>query len=130
MDYSDWLKYRSRLAKRDVSKDAQDYDLESYYKSLKYNPKDGSADMHLPDTYKLPNHPTFSNESMYHIPGIQEGGEWVKPEQEGEKWRFKPSDVNLRNMSGEHLQDYFKQADPDAQLDLSNRFNTLIKKLR
>lgn len=26
---------------------------------------------HLPDTYKLPGHPTFSNESMYYKPGMQ-----------------------------------------------------------
>lgn len=128
MNYSDWLKYRSALQKRDISKDEQDYDLESYYNSLKYNPNEESANMHLPDTYKKPNHPTFSSQSMYHIPGIQEGGNWNEDNQG--KWSFKPSDINLRNMSAEHMQDYFNKADPNAKLDLSGKFNKLRNKLR
>lgn len=40
-----------------------DYDLRGLYKS---NPSvKPSANIHFPDTYKLPNHPTFSNESVY-----------------------------------------------------------------
>lgn len=127
MDYNDWLKYRSKLQKRDVSKDAQDYDLESYYNNLKYNPNESSADMHLPDTYKKPNHPTFSSESMYHIPGIQEGGSWTGDD---DQWSFKPSDLNLDNMPAEQMEDYFSKADPNAKLDLSKRFNKLRSKLR
>lgn len=134
MDYSDWLKYRSRLAGRDISKDTQDYDLKSYYDSLKYNPGEAgkydpkTTEAHLPDTYKLPNHPTFSQDSMYHIPGIQEGGKWS--EGKDKKWNFKPSDLNLQNMSAEHLQDYFNKADPEANLDLSSKFNRIRSKLR
>ena len=127
MDYSDWLKYRSRIANRDVSQDENDYDLESYYKSLKYNPMSDDKEAHLPDAYKKPNHPTFSKESIYNIPGIQEGGEWSENDQ---KWSFKPSEVNLRNMPAEQLQKYFTEADPNAKLDLTGRFNKLRNKLK
>lgn len=52
-----------------------DYDLRGLYNS---NPNVvPSANMHFPDTYKLPNHPTFSNESIYYdgtTPGV--GGYW------------------------------------------------------
>lgn len=40
-----------------------DYDLKGLWKS---NPNvKPSGNMHFPDTYKLPNHPTFSDESIY-----------------------------------------------------------------
>lgn len=129
MDYSDWLKYRSRIAGRDVSQDESDYDLESYYKSLKYNPMQDDKEAHLPDTYKKPNHPTFSKESIYSIPSIQEGGEWNE-NKKNKKWEFKPSEVNLQNMPAEHLQKYFEEADPDANVDFTGRFNKLRSKLK
>lgn len=131
MNYSDWLKYRSRLANRDISKDEKDYDLESYFKSLKstmgesgkFNPE---ANTHLPDTYKKPNHPTFSNESIYSIPGIQEGGEW---NESTSNWEFTPSELNLRNMPAEDMESYFEKADPEAKLNLSKKFNKLKSKI-
>ena len=128
MNYQNWLKYRSGLQKRDISQDEHDYDLESYYNSLKYNPNEESSDMHLPDTYKKPNHPTFSSQSIYNIPGIQEGGQWI--ENEDKKWSFTPSDLNLRNMSAEQMVDYFSKADPNAELNLSKKFNKIKSKLR
>lgn len=127
MDYSDWLKYRSRIAARDVSQDENDYDLESYYNSLKYNPMQDDKEAHLPDTYKKPNHPTFSKNSIYSIPGVQEGGEWNENSQ---GWEFTPSDLNLSNMSAEELQNYFYEADPNAKLNLTGRFNKIKSKLR
>jgi hypothetical protein len=125
MDYKDWLAYKSKLEGRDISKDEQDYDLESYFKSLKYNnknyvPKQG---IHLEDTYKKPNHPTFSDQSMYNIPGIQEGGSWSS-NKDG-KWSFKPSELNLKNMPAEQMQQYFSESDPNAQLDLSEKQNNV-----
>lgn len=52
-----------------------DYDLRGLYNS---NPNaTPSQDLHFPDTFKLPNHPTFSNESQYYNgtqPGL--GGYW------------------------------------------------------
>lgn len=125
MDYKDWLAYKSKLEGRDLSKDEQDYDLESYFKSLKYNDKDyiPKQGIHLEDTYKKPNHPTFSDQSMYSIPGIQEGGSWSS-DKEG-KWAFKPSELNLKNMPAEQMQRYFDESDPNAELDLSEKENKI-----
>jgi len=124
MNYQDWLKYRSNLAKRDVSTDERDYDMKSYFNSLKSTPNDPEAAGHLPDTFKKPNHPTFSNESIYHIPGIQEGGKWGR---EGEADTFTPSEHNVRNLSSEGLDDYFNEVEPEAKLKL---FSNLRSKLR
>lgn len=132
MTYKEWLEYQSRLQKRDVSQDEQDYDLESYYNSLKqnpgipgkFNPEANSA--HLTDTYKKPNHPTFSKDSMYSIPGIQEGGEWDKDYSE-----YTPSDVNMTNMGLKNLENYFHEVEPGKKLNLpkTQKFSKLRKKL-
>ncbi len=48
-----------------------DYDLRGLYNE---NPNvQPSANLHFPDTYKLPNHPTFSIESKYYKPGMKAG---------------------------------------------------------
>ena len=57
---------------------------------------------HFPDTYKLPNHPTFSNESIYHnYPTGNIGGKWVYSKPWETRWggtdAFIPSEANYRN---------------------------------
>ena len=68
-----------------------DYNLEEAYKNLPYDMmQDWAKDPeknHLPDTYKLPNHPTFSNESIYYKPGMK-AGRW-----EGENYIPIPADT-------------------------------------
>ena len=48
--------------------DTSSYDLEKAYGDLPYSQmkRFAESEAHLPDTYKKPNHPTFSNESIYH----------------------------------------------------------------
>jgi hypothetical protein len=130
-EYKEFLAYKSRLAKRDVGMDEHDYGLLEYADKLMFNPgeagefdKDASS-MHLPDTYKKPNHPTFSTQSKYHIPVIQHGGEWSKDE------KFTPSELNLKNMSSGQMQDYFNEVEhPEAlELPVNERFSKLKKKL-
>lgn len=71
---------------------------------------------HLPDTYKLPNHITFSNESVYHGKNDAEGGQWEKLP--GGKWMFTPGRTNLQNYSPDQLQRYFQQFEPDSLLNI------------
>lgn len=57
---------------------------------------------HFPDTYKLPNHPTFSNESIYHnYPTGNIGGKWIYSKPWETRWggndAFIPSEANYRN---------------------------------
>lgn len=57
-----------------------DYDLQGFYKDN--GPVPFSGDMHMPDTYKKPNHPTFSNESQYAPmgnPGSWNGNTFMPP---------------------------------------------------
>ena len=61
---------------------SNDYDMRGYFLDTimgKARPTEINASdnqMHFPDTYKLPNHPSFSNESMYAKPG--ETRHWVE----------------------------------------------------
>lgn len=56
---------------------SNDYDMQGFYKGLMsmdpaarsaINPND--QQMHFPDKWKLPNHPSFSTESQYYDPAI------------------------------------------------------------
>lgn len=63
-----------------------DYDLRGAYKAgLKPDSKTG----HWPDTYKKPNHPTFSDQSIYAKMAPEKAGRW-----EGEKY-IPPSSKNV-----------------------------------
>jgi len=84
------------------SPDSPDYDIAGYIK--KYGMPDQSKGQHLTDEYKLPNHITFSNQSIYHSPETQ-GGVW---EQGGiNQYAFTPSPYNLSQHSPEKMANYF-----------------------
>lgn len=90
-----------------------DYDLQgAFLAGIKPDPKTG----HLDDTYKKPNHPTFSTDSVYSGDKSGEvGGRWVKV---GDKWRFFASPDNLKHYSVDELRDYFRRHEPDSTLIL------------
>lgn len=68
---------------------------------------------HLPDTFKRPNHITFSTESIFNDKDNQ-GGKWAQSE-DG-KWSFEPGPTNLKYHTSEELKQYFKKYEPDATL--------------
>lgn len=107
-----WVKQRSEKEGRDVSKDLSNYDLRGAWKADARAASNG----HLPDTFKKPNHPTFSKESRYSGRDGKVGGEWL--EGEDGKWEFVPSKTNLDNLGPDGLRKYFKEREPDARLRL------------
>ena len=60
-----------------LKNDTSSYDLEKAYGDLPYSQmkRFSESEAHLPDTYKKQNHPTFSNESIYHNDKTP-GGYW------------------------------------------------------
>lgn len=92
------------------ARDTYDYDLRGAWK----DDIQAAANGHLPDTYKKPNHPTFSAESIYHGADGQYGGEWAGDDKTG--WVFKASPLNTANYANGRLQDYFRRVEPDAKL--------------
>lgn len=91
--------------------DTFDYDLRGAWKDN----AEEAANGHLPDTWKKPNHPTFSQESKYSN-AQRRGGQWA--EGPDGKWQFKASDWNVRNLGADGLKGYFSEREPDAVLTL------------
>ncbi len=73
-EYKDFNNFRKTVNPDYLSKD---YDLQSAFLELPskvlYEWQQNPEKNHLPDTYKLPNHPTFSTESKYYKPGMPAG---------------------------------------------------------
>lgn len=91
--------------------DLYDYDLRGAWKSGAATAANG----HLPDTWKKPNHPTFSDQSMYNGIGGNVGGKWSD---NAGKWSFTPGQTNLQLFGKNGLKDYFQNREPDATLVL------------
>jgi len=106
-----WMRLQSQMRNRDMTKDLKDYDLRGYWLNGGFNDK-GKG--HMPDTYKKPNHPTFSDESMYHDNDKYVGGHW------NEDGSFTAGKTNLENYGEEGLKKYFKRVEPDAKLIIVN----------
>lgn len=78
-----------------------DYDMQGWFKANPdASPHTGS---HYPDTFKKPNHPTFSDESIYHGVDGNFGGHWGHDDK-GDN--FTPGKNNL-NQGVDRLQQYF-----------------------
>ncbi len=88
------------------------YDIYGY--TQKYGRPDQSRGQHLTDEFKLPQHITFSNESIYSNPS-QQGGTWKK---EGDKWHFYASPYNVKMIGADNLINYFNNVERDSILHL------------
>jgi len=111
--------YENISKKLKLSDHEQDYDMRGWVdqrvhegKSQDAIIKELTSGAHFTDTFKKPNHPTFSDQSQYHNEKTK-GGKWV---QEGENWSFVPSEHNVKNLGEEGLRNYFKEREPNSRL--------------
>lgn len=110
--YKMWLTDLGAKNGRDMSRDVYDYDMRGAFKGNVAQAGNG----HFPDTFKKPNHPTFSTDSQYSgVDGLT-GGEWIKDK--AGKWTFKASPTQLKYRSPDELRGYFKSREPDSLLIL------------
>lgn len=109
---------------RQSQKDSgEDYDLSGYWLNHHRESSFGQPG-HGPDTYKKPNHPTFSSESIYHNIKGNKGGEWKTA---GGKTYFVPGETNKKNFTKEALQRYFDSVEPGVILDYDNLLTGRLK---
>jgi hypothetical protein len=88
----------------------KDYDLRGAYKAgLLDNVEEG---MHLPDTFKKPNHITFSKESKYYEDGMW-AGEWTE---DGDFM----IPLNTSKAKLAKLKNYFAEHEPNAMIVIDN----------
>lgn len=114
--YQQWVADRSKSDNRDRSKDEIDYDMRGAWKSGAATAENG----HYPDTYKKPNHPTFSDQSQYHgakdDSGVeQRGGRWVADEK-GNPVAFEQSSTNAKHWPDWAIRDYLDKVEPGVKL--------------
>ena len=98
--------------------EAIDYDLRGFYKSGgKFDESTG----HGADRYKKPNHPTFSNQSVYHGASDEKGtkyigGEWGDTD---EGYTYTPSREMLNSTHNpDQLVNYIRKNEPKTNLVL------------
>jgi hypothetical protein len=108
-DYINYLRWANAGGKN-TQEEEKDYDLRGYYKAGGKL----TSGAHLPDTFKKPSHPTFSEESKYSGPG-NEGGKWIKDKQ-GNYIGFQAGAGNLQYHTPEDMQRYFDKYEPGLKL--------------
>lgn len=109
--------WKSKYAPKDSG---ADYDLRGAYKAgIKPDPQRG----HFPDTFKKPNHPTFSTESQYSGKDGFIGGKW------GDGDSYTPSATNLQFKQPHELQQYFQQNEPKSKLNLPQQKQDIFDKI-
>lgn len=102
--YQLWLK---TLPKE--QQNTYDYDMRGAWQAGKGQGGNG----HFTDRFKKPNHPTFSNESIYNGADGQYGGDWLNILGRDV---FVPTETNLAQNDSEWLRKYFAEVEPSALL--------------
>ena len=110
-EFQSWAKENNR------ERDSYDYDIRGAWKELKSGSMSEDERGHLGDKYKKPNHPTFSDQSVYNGKDGVAGGTWS--EVDG-KTVFTPGRM-LSKREAEYLSDYFKLVEPDVKLNLDGK---------
>lgn len=104
-----WAHELSKTRGRDILADLGDYDMRGAWVSGATT----SENAHFPDTFKKPNHPTFSQESMYHGRDGYIGGMWEKNPTGAYTYTASPSNM----YDAESLKNYFKDAEQGSTLN-------------
>jgi hypothetical protein len=111
--YQQWIQLQSALNHRDMSGDNYNYDMRGAYAN---GAAQSGGNMHWPDTFKKPNHPSFSDQSQYHGADGTQGGSWSQDP--AGAWQFVPGPTNLQLHGPAGLRNYFQRGDPDVKLVL------------
>ena len=101
--YMDWIsevrKWRPGISE-DIDAKEPTYDYEGFFMEdpeRAWRMLDGDPEAHFIDKYKKPNHPTFSDESIYSTPETP-GGHWHENYGGSERWVYEPSKYTKKNI--------------------------------
>lgn len=99
-EFQVWMRSAKADYGTDLEGDLNAYDLRGFWKAGGHKDKAfARREGHAPDTFKKPNHPTFSDESIYHgadgpLGRKLVGGKWLSENE------FRPSREMLRSTHG------------------------------
>jgi hypothetical protein len=111
--YEDW--YKTVPAEKNST---ESYDLRAAYDHFPYEEMQAYATdpkKHLSDRFKMPNHITFSDQSVYHTPETP-GGVWSQDENKA--WHYTPSAFVVQKQGADKLKQYFAEREPNSILHL------------
>lgn len=111
-------KYQAWATENHREKDVYDYDLRGAWKELRSGTMSEDERGHLGDKYKKPNHPTFSDQSIYSGQDGVTGGVWSR-NAEG-KDVYTPG-RKLSSVEADRLRRYFLRNEPGVVLDLKDK---------
>lgn len=111
-------KYQAWATENHREKDVYDYDLRGAWKELQSGTMSEDERGHLGDKYKKPNHPTFSDQSIYSGQDGVTGGVWSR-NAEG-KDVYTPG-RKLSSVEADRLRRYFLRNEPGVVLDLKGK---------
>ncbi len=94
--------------------DQVDYDTRGAWRDLTSGNMAEADNGHLGDKYKKPNHPTFSDQSIYHGVDGHHGGAWTPGA--NNTMSFTAGETQRKLWSPERLQRYFQEVEPNVQL--------------
>lgn len=110
--FNRWAAKESKRQGRDILMDMGSYDVRGFWKSGDYKRMD--QDNHGSDTWKKPNHPTFSNHSRYHGADGWYGGNWT------DEGGYQPSKQTLQMYGPDYYQWMFgTEPNRPEHLDMS-----------
>ena len=107
--------------KHNLMEDKKAYDVQGFWKAMnnakteeERNMLLNPEDLHGTDQFKKPNHPTFSEHSMYHGVEGKKGGTWGRKDGRDV---FYPTQHNIDNMGGvDKYKEWFKNYNSGADL--------------
>ena len=111
-------KYQAWATENHREKDVYDYDLRGAWRELQSGTMSEDERGHLGDKYKKPNHPTFSDQSIYSGQDGVAGGVWSR-NAEG-KDVYTPG-RKLSSVEADRLRRYFLRNEPGVMLDLKDK---------
>lgn len=111
-------KYQAWATENHREMDVYDYDLRGAWKELRSGTMSEDERGHLGDKYKKPNHPTFSDQSIYSGQDGVAGGVWSR-NAEG-KDVYTPG-RKLSSVEADRLRRYFLRNEPGVMLDLKDK---------
>ena len=111
-------KYQAWATENHREKDVYDYDLRGAWKELQSGTMSEDERGHLGDKYKKPNHPTFSDQSIYSGQDGVTGGVWSRNADGRDV--YTPG-RKLSSVEADRLRRYFARNEPGVVLDLKDR---------
>ena len=106
-EFLEWVRHEINHGQPNPLNFLYNFDVQGYWISGDWERQ--KLDDRRSDKWKKPNHPTFSNESIYH--GVDDflGGEWGRDE---DKITFSPSETNIKFHGENGLYQYFRRNEP------------------